>query len=380
MKILFITPFNILPPYWGGGQRTYHLVKYLAKKHKVFLIFPSYKQFKHIDKKIIEKYSKELRKENVSFYSIGNWLKFQVIEHINLLIFFKSLFLVIFKKIDLIICDYPWSGGYVMLLKFFTEKPYILMEHNIEYLIKEQTKSKYSKLMKFIEILLSKHAKYVVTVSNKEKEILEKLGIQKKKIQVIENGFDSERFFVNNKVRKKIRKKLGIGNEQVIFFCGKFDYAPNVEAVYNIYWEILPRVIKKIPDVKFLIVGSGMNGHSFNFTDKHILFTGPVENIQDYLNASDVVICPVTKGGGTRIKVLEGIACGKMVISTSKGVEGLLNKTTKPFIKVANDWKTFSYDIIENVRKSNKKVSKKFVEKYAWKNVYKKIDRIIKHI
>jgi hypothetical protein len=59
MKILFITPFNLFPPYWGGGVRSYQLVKHLTKKHGVYLVFPSYRQFKN---KNPERYQNELKR------------------------------------------------------------------------------------------------------------------------------------------------------------------------------------------------------------------------------------------------------------------------------------------------------------------------------
>jgi glycosyltransferase involved in cell wall biosynthesis len=289
------------------------------------------------------------------------------------------IFQIIFsKRIDLIICDYPWVGAYAFFAHFLSFKPYIFLEHNIEYEIKQQTKSRYVWLMKLLEIFLSRFAKKVVVVSEKDKDKLIKLGINKKKIVIIENGFDSKRFYPNAKFNKVIRKKLRIGNEPLIFFCGKFDYAPNVEALYNIRWIILPKVLEKIPSAKFVIVGGGTNNLSPELNHPSIIFTGVVDDIEKYLNASDVVIIPITKGGGTRIKILEAIACGKIVITTKKGAEGLINEITRPFLKITDDWEVFSNYIVELVKNpERKRVPKEFVKKYSWKEIYKKFDGIL---
>ena len=147
MKILFVTPFNIFPPYWGGGVRTYQLVKYLARKHEVYLVFPSYQQFKNRNP---EKYQNKLKNLGVKIIKIEplvKLLKRPVIEHLNPFFFLKCLSLIESKKIDLIVCDYPWSGTYVLGLHLITRKPFILIEHNIEFLVKKQTNAKFANLM-----------------------------------------------------------------------------------------------------------------------------------------------------------------------------------------------------------------------------------------
>lgn len=371
MKILVITPFNIFPPYWGGGQRTYHLIKSLAQQHKVYLIFPSYPQFQDANPKM---YQEEMKKLGVEIRPIDNWFKWQIIEFLNPFLFLKSLYLLFSKRIEFIICDYPWSGVYTLLLHFLTRKPYIFFEHNIEYKIKEQTKSKYTNLMKLLEILLCKFAKLIVVVSKKNKQELIKLGVNKKKILILENGFDSHRFFPNDKFRKIIRKKLKIkDNEVLVFFCGKLDYAPNIEALYSIRWKILPKVVKRV-NAKFVIVGGGKNRLDPNLRHPNMIFTGVVNEIERYLNAADVVIVPITKGSGTRIKVLEAIACGKVVIATKKGVESLVNKLTKPFLRITDNWEIFSKYIKEASKGfKNRTPPQEFIQKYSWGEIYKKL-------
>jgi glycosyltransferase involved in cell wall biosynthesis len=376
MRILFITPFNLFPPYWGGGVRTYHLIKHLAKKHKVYLFFPSYKQFKD---KNSEKHQSELKKMGVEISEIKPFvslLKHPIVEHLNPFFLFKCLNIIISKKIDLMICDYPWSGTYIFGLNLLTRKPFFLVEHNIEYLIKEATKAKFVFLMKILELLLCKHAKKITTVCENDKKKLIRVGINGRKIYVLENGFEEKKFYPNRKYTKKIREKLNIGENPLILFCGKLDYPPNKEAVNIIRWKILPKVLKKVANAKFLIIGGS---YEFNINHDSMIFTGVVDNIERFINASDVVITPVLKGGGTRIKILESVACGKTVISTKKGAEGLVNELTKPFLKIADNWNDFSYHIVESLgEKKNKKISKEFIKKYSWHEIYKKFDGLIK--
>ena len=380
MNILFITPLYLFPPYWGGGRRTYNLIKYLAKKHKIYLVSPFYPQFENAK---INHHKEILKKMGVEILAPKPLIKVEhpFTKHINPEVILKCIEILLFKKIDVIICDYPWSGINLLIANFFFNKPFIFHEHNIEFKIKDEIRAKYGNLMRILELILCKKARKIVTVCKKDKEILIKeFGINPKKIEIVENGFEDETFFPNEKKGKLIRKKLGLENNPIVLFFGKLDYPPNKEAVYKIRWEILPRVISEIPNVKFLIVGKK---YKFEFQHEAIIFTGLVDNVEDYINAADVVIVPLLAGGGTRIKILEAIACGKIVISTRKGAEGLINKLTKPFLRIADDWNLFSEYIVQELRNREKKtlkVPEEFIKKYSWRKAGETLEKILRKI
>lgn len=374
-EVLFLTPYNIFPPFWGGGIRTYNFIKNMVKDHKVHLISPSYHQFKE---KTGNKHKKDLKNLGVDLNLVGpptSW-----IQYINPFLLILALYKIIRHDIDLIICDYPWSGIYAMILSKLSDTSYILMEHNVELQVAKQTGYERVSLTKKLEEKTSKNAEEIVCVSEKDKKDIAKIyDIEEGKIHVLNNGFDSDKFNPECRNGKKVREELGVGDDPLIFFCGKLDYIPNSEAVGIIYHELVPRVTEKIPDAKFLIVGGGYD-LSQKYENSSIIFTGAVDNIIDYLQASDLVITPIKKGGGTRIKILEAIACNKDIISTKKGVEELIDKHTKQFITIADDWKTFGQKIIENVNKDDPKAPEEFVEKYSWKNISKKLNQLIQQV
>lgn len=373
MRVLFITPFNLFPPYWGGGTRTHNLLKHLSRKHEIFLVYPSFKQFKNKDPEI---YRKELANLGIRLFEISTPVG--RIQYINPLIVLKCLSLILKENIDLIICDYPWSGFYTLALHFLTGKRFIFIEHNIEYLIKWQIGAKYVNFMKILERILSRRASAITTVCGEDKEKLSKFDSVYQKTFVFENGFDEQIFYPNGIYNPETRSKLNIGNSPFILFFGKLDYPPNKEAVYKIRWDILPKVLEKIPDSKFVIVGGG---YKFNLEHNSLIFTGLVENIERYINAADVVIAPLLKGGGTKIKILEAVACGKTVITTSKGAEGLINDFTRPFLRIADDWETFSDHIVECLNDDEPPhLRKEFIEKYSWRRVYEKMDKILENM
>lgn len=109
-----------------------------------------------------------------------------------------------------------------------------------------------------------------------------------------------------------------------LVFTGKMDYRPNVDAVTWFAHDVWPLVLAGEPRAHLYIVGkdpapsvAALNGN------RGIHVTGYVPSVQPYLAAADCYIAPLRVGGGTRLKLLEAMACGLPIVSTTLGAEGL---------------------------------------------------------
>jgi len=378
MKILIISPSNTFPALSGGAVRTNALLKYLAKENEIFYVYNKYHQVKEVrEGKIKFNIKNKTRFSNVKLYSVGPSIR--AAQLFNPLLLMNSYNIIKKEKIDLVIGEFAWSGVYLLLLKFLTHAPYIIDEHNIEY---ELVKFNYGLIGKLIcpivglyEKLTWKFSKYVFCVSENDKKAIINLGGSDKKIIFVPHGIDND--FLKKLNKKTIRKGLNLNpGDSIILFFGKLDYSPNKEAVNMIHEELLPRILNKIKkNIKFLIVGSNPP----NLKHENIIFTGPVENIKNYIGASDVVINPLLHGAGTRFKILEAIACGKRVISTSIGASGLADENLEDFLIITDDWDEFARGIIKNLNlpKKDGKLPKKFLEKYLWGNIINKVDLLL---
>ena len=367
MKILIISPSNTFPALSGGGVRTNALLEYLAKENEVSYVYNKYHQAKEVREGKIEfNIKNKTRFSNVKLYRIGPSIR--AAQLFNPFLLIKSYKIIKKQKIDLVIGEFAWSGIYLLLLKFLTRIPYVIDEHNIEY---ESVNFNYGligklicPIVKFYEKLTWKFSKYIFCVSENDKKTITDSGANNKKIIVVPNGIKDS--FLKKLNKKRIREKLNLNpDDSIILFFGKLDYHPNKEAVNIIHKEIIPRILKRRKNIKFLIVGSKPPKGEF----QNIIFTGPVNNIEDYIHSSNIVIVPLLNGTGVRFKILEAIACGKRVISTSRGAKGLTNENLKDFLIIKDDWEGFSEEIIKNLSKKYKKLPKGFLEKYLWKNV-----------
>jgi len=376
MKILIISPSNTFPALSGGAVRTNAFLKYLAKENEIFYVYNKYHQVKEVRERKINFYIKnKTRFSNVKLFPIGPSLRLAQI--FNPFILLKSYKKMKNEKIDLIIGEFAWSGIYLILLKILTNASYIIDEHNLEFRL---VKHNYgvigrliSPLIKIYEKMIWKFAKFIFCVSENDKKTITNMGVGYKKMIVVPSGIDD--IFLKRGNRKEIRKKLKLNSsDTIILFFGKLDYCPNKEVIDIIHKEILPKILKKInKNIKFLIVGSNPP----NLKHENIIFTGPVENIKNYIDASDIVINPLLHGTGTRFKIIEAIACGKTVISTSIGAEGLEKENTRDLLVICDDWDDFTEEIIKGLQKKEKKPPKDFFEKYSWERIINRVNFLL---
>ena len=109
----------------------------------------------------------------------------------------------------------------------------------------------------------------------------------------------------------------------IVTFVANFGYLPNVDAALYLAERILPRVAARVPSVKVFLVGNAPPPQIRALQNDHIVVTGRVPSVEPYLDAADVVVCPLREGGGVKVKVLEALRRAKAVVTTSVGAQGL---------------------------------------------------------
>ena len=109
-----------------------------------------------------------------------------------------------------------------------------------------------------------------------------------------------------------------------LIYIGSMDWYPNEDAVSFFADEVLPRIQENVPDVRFSIVGGNPSARVQKLAErKGVVVTGRVPEIKPYFAEATVFVVPLRIGSGTRLKILEALAMGKAIVSTSVGAEGL---------------------------------------------------------
>ncbi|MCU0256620.1 MAG: glycosyltransferase family 4 protein [Vicinamibacterales bacterium] len=109
-----------------------------------------------------------------------------------------------------------------------------------------------------------------------------------------------------------------------VLFVGALDWPPNAEAVDWLLAAMWPDVLREFPTARLTIVGRGQAPLAARWRRAPaVRFTGRVESVEPWFAASRAMVVPLRSGSGMRVKILDALARGLPVVTTSVGVEGI---------------------------------------------------------
>jgi glycosyltransferase involved in cell wall biosynthesis len=176
---------------------------------------------------------------------------------------------------------------------------------------------------------LCQMADAVIAVSPEDAGLLQAY-LPQKSIPVVPSGV-----FVNDYMKPQTNLSLPANS---LVFTGKMDYRPNVDAMLWFAFHIFPQ----LHDANLVIVGQKPHPRIQKLTDyENIMLTGWVESVLPYLHQADVYIAPLRMGSGTRLKILEAMACGCAIVATSTAAAGL-NDAARSAMIITDDEAEFA--------------------------------------
>ncbi|BBB97313.1 glycosyltransferase involved in cell wall biosynthesis [Bradyrhizobium elkanii] len=128
---------------------------------------------------------------------------------------------------------------------------------------------------------------------------------------------------------------------RTVVFFGLLSYAPNVDGVIHFVNDIWPRIAANHPDARCKIIGGSPPPALLALAGPRIEFTGFVPDLRPHLAEAAVVVVPLRLGGGTRLKIVEAMAMGKAIVSTTLGAEGIEAMPDRD-IMIADDVESFA--------------------------------------
>lgn len=257
---------------------------------------------------------------------------------------------------DVIQLEGLFVATYIPTIKKYSKAKIALRAHNIEYLIwerhlKNETSifkkwylSLQTRRLKNFELKVMKDLDAIVTITDFDKTVFEKEGF-KKSIYTCITGVDVEAY------RKKI---TNIKKPKTIFHFASMDWMPNIEAVdwfLNNCWK---NILKQVPDAKFVMAGRNMPQRLSKLSQPNVLVAEKVKDSKAFYNEHEIMLVPLLSGSGLRIKIIEGMAYGKAIVSTSVGAEGI-NYTHGKNILIADSSTDFTTAVVELLKDETKR-------------------------
>jgi glycosyltransferase involved in cell wall biosynthesis len=167
----------------------------------------------------------------------------------------------------------------------------------------------WTKHRNYIARLLRYFRVYTVA-SEQEKRLLTQIAPGDKAIHVIPNC-----------VRVADYHRCQSPQPNTLVFTGSFRYHANYDAMLWFLQEVYPRIQARVPAVRLVITGDHANLPVP--PAENVTLAGMVDDIRPLVAQAWISLAPIRIGGGTRLKILEAMALGTTVVTTSKGAEGL---------------------------------------------------------
>jgi polysaccharide biosynthesis protein PslH len=216
-----------------------------------------------------------------------------------------------------------WAMYHWMLLRGLRHAmpnvPIIYHAHNVEYVLRRARNGRaIAAITRWAEGRLLADCDLATAVSEVDQTLFREL--YNVETALFPNGVDVARFAsVSTDQVAQVRSKYRMGNSAIIF-SGLYAYPPNRVAVDFLIRDVMPRVLAAIPGSQLVVTGGDMPCQ-----EPWLIAPGIVshDELPALLASCGVAAAPIFSGSGTRLKILEAMAAGVPVVSTTKGAEGL---------------------------------------------------------
>lgn len=340
MKILFLSQIVPYPPHGGVLQRGYNIIREICKYNEVHLL-----AFNHPDilgtPEAIEKSRQELEKHCAGVEYFPLWPKKSSLHKLaafGLGILYPRPFSVLAHKsadyaravrrvmddagIDLVHIDTIGLAPYRQLA---AGRPCVLTHHNIESRLMERRAEVETDIVHkyYVGLQARRLRAYEAAQSPLFDMNIVMSPIDERELRgiapdvataIVPNGVDTEYFSPSVD-----------GHEKAAIYTGGMNMYANKDAVLYFLKEIWPSVLLEHPDARFYAIGQDPPDelHEYARREPSVVVTGYVDDVRPYVRKAAVYVVPLRVGGGTRLKVLDALAQGKAIVSTSLGCEGI---------------------------------------------------------
>ena len=273
----------------------------------------------------------------------------------NLERFYSPSFVEILKnindKFDLIHLDVIHMGLYIDVLRKFNA-PIIVRAHNVEYEIyKRLARNMRFPKKQYMNIIWKRMKEY-------EKQTLQKIdgliALTEKDLNNLKRlGYDGLAETIPFGMWKEDCEYTDITEENdTVGYIGSLHWKPNVEGILWFLNKVVPVLIRKKPNIKIFIAGRQAPKELYKYESDNVKIVGEVPSSKDFIKKHAVILSPILSGSGLRVKIIEAMAYGKYVVSTTIGAEGIAEKDTN-FIRIADKPEDFANKIIEGLENKN---------------------------
>lgn len=282
----------------------------------------------------------------------------------------KLIELVSRNDYDVVQLETLYLTPYIVTIKKYSDAIVAMRSHNIEFEIWERIaentrfwpKRSYLKYLtrklKQYELETLNEYDYLIAISERDLKRFKQLGY-KNGAMATPIGLEMKNYIQADGLHEEM--------ENTITFIGALDWVPNVEGLEWFLQNVWPVFKKRNPKITFHVAGRNTPQYLLDRKIEGVIFHGEVSDAIGFINSHSVMVVPLFSGSGTRVKILEGMALGKTIITTSVGKEGIDGEDGVHFL-VADDVmkmvEALEYGLKKEVQEEVGKEAKSFVTRY----------------
>lgn len=246
------------------------------------------------------------------------------------------------EKFDIIQLESLFVTPYINAIRKNTKAKIVYRSHNVEYKIWEHLANGEKQLLKrsYLKTLSKQLKEYeystlnkydaAVFITEKDKKYYTKIGCKKPHI-TIPFSVDMNQYDPSHT------------NTHSICYLGSMDWLPNIEGVDWFIKKVWPQL--KNNNMQFFLAGKRMPDNFKKLNDDNLKVVGAVDNAISFINEHPVMIVPLFSGSGMRVKIVEAMALGKIVIGTKLAFEGIEGVIDNENVLIAESASTFAEKI-----------------------------------
>jgi glycosyltransferase involved in cell wall biosynthesis len=228
------------------------------------------------------------------------------------------------ESFDIIQLETLYAAPYIDCIKKNSKAKIVLRAHNVEHIIWQRLVKKEKNIFKkkYLGFLARRLRKF-------EFETLKKIDA------LVPITSVDEKFFLKMHYRGPVLTvpvSIDINDypfiksaqsEISLFHLGSMDWLPNREAIEWFLDNCWPVLHKLFPALKLFLAGRSFPQEIIDCNHPNVICEGRIENANSYMQNKQIMIVPLHSGSGMRVKIIQGMALGKTIISTSIGAEGI---------------------------------------------------------
>lgn len=335
VKVLWVKPGKLLPLDAGGKLRTYHILRHLSASHDVtYLSYYAGEKDKTYEGEISRlipgafpfsgagRDVRGFRRLMDYVFHVGSLTPYAVNRFTSSRVRKLVSQWMAQGRFDIAVCDFLASS---LNFPAVLESPVLLFQHNVETVLWERrarlTRGSLARLVADLESMKMRRYERaqvnrfdrVVAVSEQDRRWMSEM-VAPSRIGVVPTGVDLAEF-------RRAPKTKAV--RPLVVFVGSMDWEPNIDGVEYFCREIWPQVLSAVPAACFRIVGRDPDVRVKKLSSSSIDLTGTVSSVIPHIAEATALVVPLRIGGGTRLKIYEGMALGKATVSTQVGAEGL---------------------------------------------------------